>query len=42
MFWKILAGVLKTSITIHRTVTALGAATIIIIGVHDYIKNRKQ
>ena len=41
MFCKILAGVLKTSVTIHRTVTALGAAIIITIGVHDYIKNRK-
>ena len=42
MFWKILAGVLKTSVTIHRTVTVFGVAIIIIIGVHDYIKNRKQ
>ena len=42
MFWKILAGVLKTSVTIHRTVTALGAATIIIVSVHDYLKNKRS
>ena len=42
MFWRILAGVLKTSITLHRTVTALGAATIIIVSVHDYMKKRKN
>lgn len=41
MFWRILTGVLKTSLTLHRTVTALGAATIIVVGVHDYLKNRK-
>ena len=40
MFWKILGGVLRTSVMVHRTVTALGAATIIIISVHDYMKNR--
>jgi len=42
MFWKILAGVLKTSITLHRTVTALGAATIIVVGVHDYLRKRRE
>ena len=41
MFWKALGAVLRTSITLHRTVTALGAATIIVVGVHDYLKNRK-
>lgn len=41
MFWRIVAGTLRLSLTLHRTVTALGAATIIIVGVHDYLKNRR-
>jgi hypothetical protein len=42
MFWKILMGAAKAAFHINRTVTALGAATIIVIGVHDYLKNRGQ
>jgi hypothetical protein len=42
MFWKVLGGVMRGSIMINRTFTALGAATIITIGVYDYIQARKR
>lgn len=42
MFWKFLSGTLRFSLTLQRTVTALGAATIIIVGVHDYLKQRRR
>lgn len=42
MWWNLLAGVLRTSLTLQKTVTALGAATIIVVGVHDYLKQRKR
>ena len=42
MFWKILTGAARAAFHINRTVTALGAAAIILIGVHDYMKARKN
>ena len=42
MFWKILTGAAKVAFHLNRTVTALGAATIIIVGVHDYLKQRRS
>lgn len=42
MFWKILTGVASAAFHINRTVTALGAATVILIGVHDYLQARKR
>ena len=42
MWWNLLAGVLRTSLTLQKTITALGAATIIVISVNDYIKKRKN
>ena len=42
MFWKILGAVLRTSVTLHKSVTAIGAATIIIVGVYDHLKKRNQ
>lgn len=42
MFWKILSAVVRTSTAINRTVTALGAATIITLGVYEFVKNRRK
>ena len=42
MFWRILGGVVRTSIAINKSVTAIGAAAIIMLGVYDYMKNRKD
>lgn len=42
MFWKILIGTARAAFHINRTVTALGAASIILIGIHDYMKARKR
>lgn len=42
MFWKIIGSVVRVSVAVNRTVTALGAATIIILGVYDYTKRRKR
>ena len=41
MFWNFLGGLVRTSIAINRSVTAIGAAAIIMMGVYDYMKNRK-
>jgi len=42
MFWKILSAVVRTSTALHKTVTGLGAATIITIGVYEFLKNRRK
>lgn len=42
MFWSFLGGLVRTSVAINRSVTAIGAAAIIMIGVYDYMKNRKE
>ena len=42
MFWRILGGVVRTSVAINKSVTAIGAAAIIMFGVYDYMKNRKD
>lgn len=42
MFWKILSGVLRTSVTLSRTATALGAAIVITVGVYDFMRARKR
>lgn len=42
MFWKILIGAGKAAFHLNRTVTALGAAIIITVSVHDFLKKRKR
>jgi hypothetical protein len=42
MFWRILTGTARAAFHINRTVTALGAAAIILMGVHDFMKQRKH
>ena len=42
MFWRLLTGAARAAFHINRTVTALGAATIIMIGVHDFMKQRRS
>jgi len=42
MFWRIVAGITRTAISINRTVTALGIATIIGVGVYDFLKTRRR
>jgi hypothetical protein len=42
MFWKILSTAARAAITINRTVTALGAATVIGVGVYDFIRSRRK
>lgn len=42
MFFKFLGGLVRTSVALQRSVTALGAAMVIAIGIHDYMKGRKR
>mgnify|MGYP000308232408 CR=1 FL=1 len=42
MFWKLISGVTRFSVAAHRSVTALGVATIIAVGVYDFLKARKD
>jgi hypothetical protein len=42
MFWTALGNVLRVSITMQRTFTAIGAATIIAVGVYDFVKHRNK
>lgn len=42
MFWKILTGTARAAFHINRTVTALGAAVVILMGVHDFMKQRRN
>ena len=42
MFWNVLSGVVRTSIAINRSLTAVGAAVIITVGVYDYLKARQR
>lgn len=42
MFWKVLSGLARGSFLLQRSVTALGVATIITIGVYDFLKARKR
>ena len=42
MFWKILTGFARAAITINKSVTAIGAAVVITVGVYDYLKHRKE
>jgi len=42
MFWKILTGAAKAAFHLNRTATALGAAIIITVSVHDFLKKRRQ
>ena len=42
MFWSFLGGLVRTSLALNKIVTATGAAAIIMIGVYDYMKNRKE
>jgi uncharacterized protein HemX len=42
MFWKILSGLTRTTIAINKSVTALGLALVIGVGVYDFMKKRKQ
>ena len=42
MFWKILSGVARASIAINKSVTALGLALVIGVGVYDFMKKRKH
>jgi hypothetical protein len=42
MFWKILIGTANAAFHINRMTTAIGAAIIITVGVHDYLKARKK
>lgn len=42
MFWNVLSGIVRTSIAINKTVTAIGAAAVIMIGVYDYVQRRRR
>lgn len=42
MFWKIVTGAARAAFHINRTVTALGAATLIVLAVHDIVKARNK
>lgn len=42
MIWKVLTNILRGAVLINKTVTAVGAATIIAIGVYDYVRNQRR
>ena len=42
MIWKILTNILRGEVLVNKTVTAVGAATIIAIGVYDYVRNQRR
>jgi len=42
MLWIILGAILRTAITLHRTITALGAAIFIGFGIYDYLIRRRK
>lgn len=42
MFWKLLIGAARAATHINRTVTAVAAATVITVGVIDFLKNRRK
>lgn len=42
MFWRIIGSVVRTAVAVNKTVTALGAATVIMVGVYDYMRNRRR
>jgi len=42
MFWKILGGITRTTIAINKSVTALGLAVVIGVGVYDFMKARSK
>lgn len=42
MFWKILTGAAKAAFHLNRTVTGVGAAIVITVGVYDFLKHRPK
>lgn len=42
MIWKALAIAARAAIHINHTVVAISAATVIVLGVRDYLKARKS
>ena len=42
MFWRILAGTVRTAVAINRSVTAVGLAVVITVNVYDYLKKRNE
>ena len=39
---RFLVGLMRTAIIAQKTLSAVGAAVIITVGVHDYLKKRKK
>lgn len=42
MFWKFLAGAARSTLLIQRTVSAIGVATIVGVGLYDFLKSRNN
>lgn len=42
MFWKILHGCTRTALAINKSVTAVGFAIIVGVGVYDFLKARRE
>jgi hypothetical protein len=42
VFWKILTGLTRTTIAINKSVTAVGFAIVVGVGVYDFMKARKE
>lgn len=42
MFWNVLSGIVRTTVAINRSLTAVGAAVIITVGVYDFLKHRQR
>ena len=42
MFWNVLSGILRGSVMISRSATAIGASIVITVAVYDYVKRRNR
>jgi len=42
MFWQILRGMVRTTVSINRSFTALGATILVTVAVYDMLKARAR